>query len=295
MTLHASAPAGQGDATPEQRLERGEILYYAACPFPIAAGADRAFLLDQRLGRGHKNISYDPHTGRTAGFCHQDAARAERLQRLLADFSRTATAWLASQLPHHAAAWRLDQVSFRPEQEATRKLRHNARNDLLHVDAFPSRPTNGHRILRLFVNVNPSEPRVWATAEPFPRLLERFAATVGLPGRQRLGLEGVFTSILGLFKPAVRQRSIYDSFMLRFHDFLKANEAFQKGPKKFWNFAPGSCWVVFTDMVSHAALRGRFALEHSYFVSPDGLVLPELSPANVLARVSGMPVVRKAA
>lgn len=295
MTLHTSAPAGQGEGTPEERLERGEILYYATCPFPTATGEEHTFLLDQRLGRGHKNISYDPHTGRTAGYRPQDAEQPERLQHLLADFSRTATAWLAELLPHHATAWRLDQVSFRPEQEATRQLRHNARNDLLHVDAFPSRPTNGQRILRLFVNINPSEPRVWATADPFPRLLERFAGTVGLPTPQRTGLDGFYSTLLGLFKPAVRQRSIYDAFMLRFHDFLKANEAFQKGPKRLWHFAPGSCWVVFTDLVSHAALSGRFALEHSYFVSPEGLVLPELSPANVLARASGMPVVRKAA
>lgn len=281
-----------------ERLERGEVLCFPCCPFPVPVGTDHQFLLEQRLGSSvHKNISYDPTTGKAGGFRRHSTEQAERLRQLFSDFSAAATAWLAQLVPNYATAWRLDQVSFRPEEEATRKLRPMSRNDLLHVDAFPSRPTNGHRILRLFVNINPSEPRVWATSEPFPKLLERFGAAVGLPAVQRLGgIDGIRTAVLGLFKPAVRRRSVYDSFMLRFHDFLKSNEAFQdKGPKRLWQFAPGSCWVVFTDTVSHAALRGRYALEHSYFVAPEALVLPELSPPNVLARACGMAVLPKAA
>ena len=45
-------------------------------------------------------------------------------------------------------------MSYRPVEEATRKLRLKARNDLLHVDAFPTRPTNGWRILRCFVLID---------------------------------------------------------------------------------------------------------------------------------------------
>ena len=38
----------------------------------------------------------------------------------------------------------------------------------LHVDAFPSRPNHGERILRVFCNVNPhGEDRVWRVGEPF--------------------------------------------------------------------------------------------------------------------------------
>jgi hypothetical protein len=39
-----------------------------------------------------------------------------------------------------------------------------------------------------------------------------------------------------------------------------------------------------TDACSHAVLRGRFALEHSFFVSPSVLAVPEESPAALLAR-----------
>jgi hypothetical protein len=282
----------------EEHLERGEVEFYPACPFPIPGGEDRRFLLEQRLAsRAHKNISYDPHSGRAAGFAHHSSEQAERLRHLLAEFSRNATTWLAGQLPRYARHWQLDRVSFRPEEEATRRLRLKARNDLLHVDAFPSRPTHGRRILRFFVNVNPTEPRVWATSEPFARLLERFGQAAGLPTRQgasfarRLGHR-----MLRLFRLGKQERPVYDAFMLRFHDFLKANEGFQeRGPKRFWSFPPGSAWLVFTDTASHAALRGRFALEHSYFVAPESLALPAESPPALLERACGVPVLNRAA
>jgi hypothetical protein len=282
----------------EERLESGAIEYFPVCPFPLPEGEDRLFLLELRLAsRAHKNISYDPNTGRAAGFARTSAAQAERLRLLLASFAQQATDWLARTLPRYAPAWRQDRVSFRPEEEATRRLRLKARNDLLHVDAFPSRPTNGHRILRLFVNVNPSEPRIWATSEPFGKLLERFGTQVGLPIGQSAGwTRQVGRRMLGLFRPGRPQRSPYDSFMLRFHDFLKANDEFQEhGPKRFWTFAPGSAWLVFTDVASHAALRGRFALEHSYFIAPETLALPDQSPPALLQRACGISVLNRAA
>jgi hypothetical protein len=84
--------------------------------------------------------------------------------------------------------------------------------------------------------------------------------------------------------------------MLRFHDFLKAHDEFQeKGPKRFWTFVPGSAWLAMTDVTSHAALRGRFALEHSYFVAPESLALPEESPPALLERACGVPMLHRAA
>ena len=289
--------AGDSSAI-DQRLERGEVEYFPTCPFPVPQGEDLIFLMEQSLAsRAHKNISYQPRSCKAAGFLHHSSEQAQRLRRLLAEFSRIATDWLARTLPRYAAAWQLDQVSFRPIEEATRKLRQKARNDLLHVDAFPNRPTNGHRILRLFVNVNPTEPRIWATSEPFGKLLERFRHAVGLPTSQTTGwsqrLKG---NLFRLFRPGRPARSVYDSFMLRFHDFLKANDEFQeKGPKRFWTFAPGSAWLALTDVTSHAALRGRFALEHSYFIAPHTLALPEESPHALLERACGIPVLNRAA
>jgi hypothetical protein len=298
MTAIPGRPAAGSSTDLEKRLERGEVEFYAVCPFSIPEGEDRRFLLEQRLGsRAHKNISYDPQTGKSGGYRQQSMTQAERLRGLLADFARSATAWLSRTLPRYAAGWTPDRVSFRPEEEATRKLRLKARNDLLHVDAFPSRPTNGHRILRLFVNINLTEPRTWATSEPFAKLLGRFGQQAGLPTAQGPGwAQRLSRNVLGIFQPGRAHRSTYDAFMLRFHDFLKANDEFQeRGPKRFWSFPPSSAWLVFTDTASHAALRGRFALEHSYFVSPDVLALPGESPAALLERACGVPVLNRAA
>jgi hypothetical protein len=286
---------------PAERLERGEVVYYPICPFPLPQGDDHAFLLEQRLAsRAHKNISYNPHNHQASGYLRHGGPgrnQAERLRDLLASFSQTATSWVTHNFPSYARVWQLDRVSYRPEEEATRSLRLKARNDLLHVDAFPSRPTQGQRILRVFANINPCEPRVWVTSEPFTALLERYGTAAGLPGHQGLPLwEQVRQGALRLFRPNRPARSVYDSFMLRFHDYLKANEVFQeRTPKRFWEFAPGSAWVVFTDACSHAVLRGRYALEHSYFVAPEALALPEESPAALLRKACGVPVLNEAA
>jgi hypothetical protein len=84
--------------------------------------------------------------------------------------------------------------------------------------------------------------------------------------------------------------------MLRFHHFLKSHDHFQeRAPKRFWQFAPRTAWLAFTDSLSHADLRGRFAMEHSFFIAPQALALPELAPAAILERASGVPILRRAA
>jgi hypothetical protein len=276
----------------ETRLERGDVVSLPACPFPVPAGDDLHFLLAQSLGGGrHKNISYDPVTGRVAGFRRRSEAQASRLRGLLAAFADHAATWLAGAAPGYAAALRRDRVSFRPEEEATRCLRLHARNDLLHIDAFPSRPTSGDRILRLFANINPIDPRVWMTSHTFPRLLERYGHEAGLPTGNRTGwVRQIGRAVRGLF--GGRRRTTYDDFMLRFHHFLKRSYHFQeKGPRRFWTFAPGSAWLAFTDGISHAEMRGQFALEHTFFVPVAALRHPELSPVRLLEAVcQGLPL-----
>jgi hypothetical protein len=266
----------------EERLECGEVLFYPSAPFPLPEGADRAFLLAQQIGgRAHKNICYNPASGETTGFVWRSAEQAQRLQTVLATFSRAAAAWLAAALPRYRGACELDRASFRPEEEATRRLRLNARNDLLHVDSFPNRPARGRRILRLFANINPTEPRIWATSEPLPLLLSRYGKRIERKGTgfwQQLGV-----GVLGLFRPPQERHCNTDLFMLRLHDYLKRNTRFQQsGPRRLWKFPPGSAWLAMTDGCCHAELRGRFALEHSFFIAPRALVRPELAPAALI-------------
>jgi hypothetical protein len=280
MTLHP------GDDSLAQRLERGELLTIAPCPFFLPGGDDLAFLFAQELrGPLSKNISYDPRRGRVSGYAVRSSEQTNRLAALMAGFADGAIRWLASILPGYAPLWEIDRVTFRPEEEATRRLRPTARNDLLHFDAFPSRPSQGRRILRLFVNIHPTDPRVWATSETFDKLLDRYGVLAGLPGTARGDwLHTVSEQVLRLFAPADAVRSGYDRFMLRLHHFLKLHEPFQeRAPKKLWRFPPGAAWLLFTDMLSHAELRGRYALELSFFVPTEALALPDLAPTALLA------------
>jgi hypothetical protein len=282
----AWSPPPPGERGLAERLERGEVVCYPTAPFALPAGPDLAFLLEQELGSlAHKNISYNPTTGKVAGFVRKGREQAERMRLVFASFSETVTTWLSGVLPGYARGWQLDRCSFRPQEEATRRLRLTARNDLLHVDAFPGRPSRGCRILRVFANINPRDPRIWMTSDPFAKLLQRYGAAAGLPVAEAGNwLKQLGRGLLRLVHPKQRRRSPYDAFMLRFHDYLKANEEFQeRGPKRLWTFPPGCVWLAMTDTCSHAVLRGRYALEHSYFVSPEVLFLPQESPPALLS------------
>ena len=272
------------DASYLTRLERGEILAFPSAPFTLPQGDDLSMLFESQLAALSKNISYNPATRQASGFVVQGRAQSEALVRLFDAFSHNVTQWLASLLPEYSTAWTLDRATFRSEEEATRRLRQTARNDLLHIDAFPNRPSQGRRILRVYVNVNPTEPRVWLTSDPFAKLLERYGAEAGLPSQQAGGwLEQFGEGVFGIFRPGPLRRSPYDHFMLRFHNFLKLHEEFQeRGSKHLWSFAPGSVWLAMTDACSHAVLRGRYALEHSYFVPPHVLALPDEAPAALV-------------
>ena len=257
----------------EERLERGEVVFYPQTPFILPSGEDYAFLLDQQSGGViHKDIGFNPHNGKAIGFVRHDVIQAEHLERVFGEFARAALEWLRLALPTYAPGIEADRVSYRPEEEATRRLRHNARNDLLHVDAFPGRPAKGRRILRLFTNIHPSETRVWVTSEALPRLLPqvRDRVTRGTNWWRHLA-------------DLVGRRSPSDRFMLRLHDFLKASHDFQRhGARRLWHFPPGSAWLAMTDGCTYAELRGRCALEHSFFVRPEVLVRPDLAPEALL-------------
>jgi len=161
------------------------------------------------------------------------------------------------------------------------------------VDSFPTRPSHGNRILRVFTNINPTEPRVWVTADTFDRLAERFAGSGGMPLPRSVasGPQKLLMKLAQAARLHSLARPPYDDWMLRFHHFLKLNQEFQNtSSRSRWEFPPRSTWLVFTDMVSHAVLSGQFALEQTFIVSKNAMVSPEKSPARVLERIAGRPV-----
>ena len=282
-----------------EALEDGHILFFSSPPF-LFPQEEIDFLLKQRQGgsKARKNIAYKPQIDRITNHDASDPQQAEQLKQILRNYSKRVTEFLSDLLAPYAKGWKHDYASFRPFQEKGRKLRLRARNDLLHVDAFPTRPLHGARILRFFTNINPTESRRWVTSRPFGELAREFGgdqgvsypATAGYSLKDRL--ERKWKQALHSSGFKVPLRSPYDRFMLKMHNFLKENEEFQKNcPKDQWDFPPNSCWAVFTDQVSHAALAGQYAIEQTFLVPQTSLLCPDKAPVSILERLSGRNMV----
>jgi hypothetical protein len=271
-------------------LEEGHVLFFGQTPFPLS-GEDRAFLLEQRqTGAGyHKNIAYRPESNRLSGVASGARADLERIRAVLRRYCESVVRETAALLPRYASGWKVDFASFRPQEEAGRPLSRHARNDLLHVDSFPTRPTAGDRIFRVFTNINPAVPRIWRTGETFEVLAERFAVSSGLLGRALSpGLAGRLLGAAASAGLPVAARPPYDEFMHRFHNFLKENESYQESARaELLSFPPGSSWMVFTDMVSHSVLSGQYALEQTFLIARTSLALPQKAPIAILERLAG--------
>lgn len=313
MAVHTISLVAQPASLEQSRswcaqLEAGGILYFPQTPVPIPA-ADLDFLLgcEQRDSRLHKNIAYKPNLDALSGV-DRSAATAEAVDRLhdvMRRYSVAVAGFLADFLAPYGQRWQLDYASFRPIEEKGRDLPLRRRNDLLHTDAFPTRPTGGARILRFFHNIHPTRTRDWVVGEPFPRVVEHFvrsssAATAagGVAAPQRLPLPRPETAALRAVKhvaastplagliPSLK-RTPYDQFMMRLHNAMKEDADFQRTcTREQYQFAPGSSWMVYTETVPHAVLGGQYALEQTFLVDPAAMVTPESAPIAVLEKMS---------
>ncbi len=272
------------DSPPPEALERGEMGIVPDELLAQFSDTDLDFLRQQELlPNSYTDITLDLGTQRLQG----QKARAEdeeRLYALLTHFSETVTHWLHEAYPQYTAVIP-DRVILRTEEEATRPGPMGSRIDLLHIDSFPARPSLGQRVLRVCVNIHPTEQRVWATAGKFPELLGRFATKHKIPIRSRDEWIIPPQPFIRLFTGEWSGRPSYDAFMQRLHYFLKEDNEYQsRAARKLWNFAPGCAWLMFTDGTAYAQLRGRYALEQSFFVPQECLSLPEESPLVLLEK-----------
>src|SRR3954469_8981015 len=234
-------------------LEQGAVLFFPNLAFNLSP-AEKPFL-DARVSDGKaKNISLDHTTGKmqASSLTGEDA---KALAAMIERFGSQATQLVHDLLPYRNVE--RARTSFRPVQVKDRHYSKINDDRLLHVDAFPSRPMRGRRILRFFGNVAPASPRHWHVGQPFEDFAETFLPRIGpdMPGKSWLYEK------LGVTRG---RRSRYDELMLELHDAAKRDDAFQNSsPHQKIDFPPGSCWLVFTDMVLHAALGGEFALEQT--------------------------------
>jgi 3-deoxy-D-manno-oct-2-ulosonic acid (Kdo) hydroxylase len=280
------------------RLEAGDILFLPVTPFPLPAES-KEFLRNLSFAGSaiHKNIAYRTGADRLTGI-EGDGALKERALEIFRDYTRSVVRFVSELLPQYARQWTLDYASFRPIEEEGRDLPLTKRNDLIHTDAFPSRPTGGGMILRVFTNISSSKTRVWVTSEPFRTIAARYAREAGL---ERIAASGssaggqFLNRAARLLKGAglpVVPRSAYDRFMLQFHDYLKHNADFQANCAKHrFEFPPGATWLVFTDVVPHSVQAGQHALEQTFIVPRAALSDAGNAPVSILERLCGSALV----
>jgi hypothetical protein len=293
--------ASRADLAPA--LENGNILFFSHTPFELSSQDRHALLsIADVPGAHHKNIAFKPRAQKVTGLSHVPPHTRAAVENALKSYSEWAIQFVAGLLPAYADGWQVDYASFRPVEEENRELPWKKRNDLIHTDAFPSRPTHGGLILRFFTNLNPSQDRVWVVGRPFAAIAPEHALPAGLlkfAAQTRSPFRRAWSAMLPAARTAglpITDRSPYDRFMLAFHDYLKANQIFQQNcPKSQFRFPPGSSWMVFTDVVPHSVISGQYALEQTFIVSPDTLSSREHAPISILESISGTLLAPKAA
>ena len=197
-------------------------------------------------------------------------------------FGRSAHQLLQELLPSYAPRLVRARTSYRPNEISGRAYSPRKDDTRLHVDAFPSRPSQGQRILRFFANIaDDGAPRHWRVGEPFETFAKKFAPRIKGPAPGSAWL----MSQLGITKG---ERSAYDHYMLRLHDLGKLDADYQaKADKLDVNFNAGSVWFCFTDQVLHAALSGHSALEQTFYVPVEAMTSPSNAPLRVLETLTG--------
>ncbi|MBP0638445.1 Kdo hydroxylase family protein [Cupriavidus sp. AcVe19-6a] len=274
--------------TPEERatlrreLEQGAVLYFPNLKFHFEPGEDR--FLDARYSDGKSkniNLRANDTAVRGAQGTRQDLSDLYTLIRRYADNSESLIRTLFPEyIPHMTRAG----TSLRPSEIAGRPVSWRKDDTRLHVDSFPSNPMLGKRLLRVFHNIDPAAPRVWRVGEPFGDFARKFVPkTHGMwPGQ---------AALMELLHITKRKRSEYDHRMLQLHDLAKADLDYQRDvPQQEFHFPPGSTWIVFSDQLLHAAMRGRAMMEQTIYLEPQAISDHTHSPEAVLSRMLGRPM-----
>ena len=267
----------------ESLVEDGLVLAFPRLPFVLAEGERR--FLDERWTDGKaKNISVRWPGGELRGTSAEGADR-DALRAMIVRWAEQAEGFALRLFPHYRGRLVRGNSSFRPVHVATRETSWRQDDTRLHIDAFPSNPMHGTRLLRVFSNVNPvGVPREWRVGEPFEAHARRYLPKIARPVPGAAWL----LHTTGITK---RRRTEYDHLMLQLHDRAKADLAFQReGPQARIDFAPGTTWVVYSDQVLHAVMGGQHMMEQTFYLEPEAQLHPEASPLRTLERLLGRPL-----
>ena len=264
-------------------LESGKVLYFPQLPFALLP--EEKVLLDPEIRDPKvRNISLDA-AGHLKGAVG-DTATQLALALMIGRFREQAQSLVYSLLPKYQGALRLAPTSYRPTQVETRAQSWRADDRRLHVDAFPSRPNYGERILRVFSNINPEGvPRVWRVGEPFETVARKFVPRA----KPYVPWQAKALKALHVTKSL---RSEYDHLMLQLHDGMKGDMAYQESAGQVtMPFAAGSVWVCFSDQASHAVMSGQYMLEQTLHLPAEKQYDPAASPLAILSKLTGRQLV----
>ena len=264
-------------------VEAGKVLYFPRLGFAVQP-EEQALLREDTLAPKSRNVSLgaDGVLKGAAGSAQDQQALAAMVGR----FRQQALQLVDDLLPEYKGQLRVAPTSFRPKQVETRAQSVRADDQRMHVDAFPSRPSYGERLLRVFTNLNPhGVPRVWRVGEDFETIARRF-----LPQAKPYRLWQA--KLLNAVHATKSLRSEYDHLMLQLHDLMKFDEQYQKnGTQVTVPFPPGSVWVCFSDQATHAVMSGQFMMEQTLYLPPGREANPQASPLAILTRLVGRPLV----
>ena len=215
-----------------------------------------------------------------------DEPTQELLTTMLKRYRTQSEQLIYSLLPKYKGAVRRAPTSFRPKTVEARKQSWRADDRRMHVDAFPSRPNRGERILRIFSNVNPEGiPRVWRVGEPFADMVQTMLPRC----KPYVSWQAKALNKLGITKSL---RSEYDHLMLQLHDSMKADMQYQQEAQQVsMPFAPGSVWVCFSDHALHGVESGQYMIEQTFHIAPEDQYNPNISPLAHLSQVMQRPLV----
>jgi len=260
-------------------LEDGKVLYIENLKFSIATH-EKKFFTPAILNKNSRNISLDSR-GNLKG-ANGSEKEIKELSTMIARFRNEASALIFSAFPKYKDHLKLAPTSFRPMEVKSRVTSWRADDKRLHVDAFPSRPNYGERILRVFINVNPEKkPRVWRIGEPFEDIAKRYIHAI----KPYSYLQAKIIDVLGITKSF---RSKYDHLMLGLHDAMKSDMKYQKNsPQITMPFKPGTVWICFSDQAAHAVMSGQFMMEQTFHLPPSKQYFKKKSPLEVLRRLTG--------
>ena len=262
-------------------LEDGGVIRLPRVNF-VLTDSERRFLSPAFSDGRAKNISLD---GARLNGAKGSVADCADLAAMIGRFAAGAAELVTALFPRYAPYVKSARTSYRPQPAVGRKVSWRKDDSRLHVDAFPSRPNRGERILRVFANVNPVDDRVWRVGEPFEAMAKTLLPRIASP------IPGV-ALLLAALRITRSRRSDYDHLMLNLHDQAKADLVYQREcVQETVRFAPGTTWLCFSDQVMHAAISGQFMLEQTIHLPVSALYDPARAPLAVLERLTGRVLV----